>query len=48
MITKRTKRKYEKPAIQVYDLQSPAKILAGSSEGNGGTEDYIPNDPQSW
>ena len=48
MTTKRTKRKYMKPAMQVYELQSPAKILAGSSGGSGGTEDYNPNTPQSW
>ena len=44
MTTKRTKRPYTKPAMQVYELQSPAKILAGSD----GTEDYNRRNPVDW
>lgn len=33
MTTKQKKRKYMKPAMQVYDLQSPSKLLAGSGDG---------------
>lgn len=30
------KRFYEKPAMQVFELQQQPQILAGSGEGNGG------------
>ena len=44
-----TKRKYQKPAMQVVELRSRAMILAGS--GNGGLDPLSPfnpgNDPLS-
>ena len=41
---KRAKQKYEKPAMQVYELQGRTKLLAGSGE----SEDYNRNTPQDW
>ena len=43
MTTKRMKRKYEKPAMQVYEMRETPKILAGSGEG-----DRSPYDPILW
>lgn len=34
MITKHVRQKYEKPAMQVFELQRQARILAGSPEAN--------------
>jgi hypothetical protein len=36
-----TKKKYEKPAMQVYDLPQQPQLLAGSNNGGGG----IPGNP---
>ena len=45
MITKQTKRKYERPAMQVVELRSRAMILAGS--GDGGLDPLNPFNPGS-
>lgn len=48
MTTINKKRKYEKPAMQVYELRQQPQLLAGSN-GSGnvpGNPDYEPwNDP---
>lgn len=46
MTTIKEKRKYEKPAMQVYLLPESMRLLAGS--GGGGLDDYTPNTPQNW
>ena len=47
MMTKPIKRKYVKPAMQVYLLSPNPRILAGS--GEGGLDDYNrPNNPYNW
>lgn len=33
------KKKYEKPAMQVYELKQQSQLLAGSA-GNGTLQDY--------
>lgn len=43
MTTRQTNRKYEKPAMQVYELRSRAMILAGS--GDGGLDPLNPFNP---
>ena len=35
------KKKYEKPAMQVYELKQQSQLLAGSNDGGGS----IPNSP---
>ena len=43
------KRKYEKPAMQVYELKGRAQILAGSGTGSNGNPNYNPfNDEEEW
>ena len=37
----KTKRKYEKPAMQVFDLKQQPQLLAGSGT-DGGFEPYVP------
>ena len=38
-----TKKKYEKPAMQVFELKQQPQILAGSGEGGfGDGPDYVP------
>ena len=40
-----TKKKYEKPAMQVFELKQQPQLLAGS----GGTEPYTPdNNDYNW
>ena len=39
------KRKYEKPAMQVVEMQHRTMILAGSGDG---TENYDRRDPLNW
>ena len=38
------KRKYEKPAMQVYELKGRAQILAGSGGDIPGSDPYTPGD----
>lgn len=38
------KRKYEKPAMQVFELKQQPQILAGSSP-DGNKPDYV---PEGW
>ena len=42
MTTKQKKAKYEKPAMQVYELHGQPRLLQMSGE------DYNPNAPQNW
>ena len=38
-----TKKKYKKPAMQVFELKQQPQILAGSGEGGfGDGPDYVP------
>lgn len=40
-------RKYEKPAMRVFELKQQPRLLAGS--GEGGLNDYNrPNGPYNW
>ena len=39
----KTRLKYEKPAMQVYELKKPARLLAGSPDGDLGD----PQDPKN-
>ena len=40
-----TKKPYEKPAMQVFELKQQPSLLAGS----GGTNPYTPdNNPYNW
>ena len=48
MILKTKRRKYMKPAIQVYKMLSTPMILVGSEVGGSGLEDYEQNEPQTW
>ena len=41
MTTKRMKRKYEKPAMQVYEMRETPQLLVGSATRN-------PYDPTEW
>ena len=41
-----TKKKYEKPAMQVFELKQQPQLLAGS--GGGETSPYIPQTPDTW
>jgi hypothetical protein len=43
MTTKRMKRKYEKPAMQVFELKQQPQLLVGSGGG-----DRSPYDPTLW
>lgn len=45
MTTKRTKRKYTKPAMQVYELKHRSMILCGSGT-RGSRNPY--GDPTEW
>ena len=38
----KTRLKYEKPAMQVYELKKTSRLLAGSPDGDLGD----PNDPE--
>ena len=39
------KREYEKPSMQVFELEQQPQLLAGS----GGTDNYTPdNTPYNW
>ena len=35
-----TKRKYEKPSMQVYELKQRSMLLSGSIQGQAGMQDY--------
>ncbi|MBP5776505.1 MAG: hypothetical protein IKS64_03850 [Muribaculaceae bacterium] len=39
MTTKNNRLKYEKPAMQVFELRQQPQLLAGST-GSGGLQDY--------
>ena len=43
MTTETMKRKYEKPAMRVYRLREPVRLLAGS--GDGGLDPLSPFNP---
>jgi len=44
-----TKKKYEKPAMQVYDLPQQPQLLAGSGGEIPGNDPYTPeSDPFSF
>ena len=41
----KTRKTYEKPSMQVFDLKQQPQLLVGS----GGTDNYTPdNNPYSW
>ena len=44
MTTINEKRKYEKPAMQVYELKHQPQLLQSS----GGLDDYNPQNPATW
>ena len=44
---KRTKKQYESPHMEVFELKRQPRILAGSS-GDGGTNPYEPQTPDTW
>ena len=50
MIMKDLKRPYKKPAMQVYELKEMPIILADSSSGTGGLNnyDFDLNNPLTW
>ena len=44
-----TKKKYEKPALQVFELKQQPQLLAGSSGDIPGSDPYTPEpDPFSF
>ena len=48
MQTTEQKRKYEKPAMRVYELKQRSMLLSGSIKGQAGMQDYTITSEDDW
>ena len=49
MATMNKRRDYERPAMTIYQLRQPERLLAGSPAGASGTlGQYEMQEPQTW